>query len=278
MAHDLIGAWKELPVSPSRTAVWDTVRLGKTRPHVPILLEADVTAAREAIAEHNRSGNPEISFTAWAVHCVATAAGEHPRIHAVRRGRRKVVQFNDVDVSLAIYRRLNGSESGERLPMPYVLRRAESKSVAVIGAEMRNALSVRLAPGEQWLDPLNDVPPPWLLRLAYVLPRRLRQAVYWDRMLANPWRVKRTMGTVMISAVPGKSRSSHAGWAIPLGIHPLIVFVGGVSRKPWVVDEQVVPRDVVALTVLFDHDVIDGVPAARFLRRLVDLLEKADGL
>jgi pyruvate/2-oxoglutarate dehydrogenase complex dihydrolipoamide acyltransferase (E2) component len=278
MAHDLIGSWKEVPVSPSRTAVWDTVRLGKSRPHVPILLEADVTAARASLADRAREGASVVSFTAWAVHCIAKAAGEHPRIHAVRRGRRRLVLFRDVDVSLAIYRRLNGGEADERIPMPYVLRRAEAKSVATIAAEMRAALSVRLAPGEQWLDPLGDVPPPWLLRLAYVLPQRLRQFVYWDRMLANPWRVKKTMGTVMITAVPGKSKASHSGWFIPLGIHPLVVAIGGVSRKPWVIDERIEPRDILAVTVLFDHDVIDGVPAARFLRRLVELLEGADGL
>ncbi len=277
MGNDLIGAYEEVPVSPSRTAVWDTVRIGVTRHHVPVLLDADVTAARAAIARRKRDGD-DVSFTAWALHCVAKAAGEHRRIHAVRHGRRRIVMFNDVDVSLALYRRLNGSESDERLPMPYVLRRANEKTVAEISGEIHAAQSVPLAPGEQWLDPSGNVPPPWLLRLAYALPHQLRQAVYWDRLLADPWRVKRTMGTVMVTSVPVTSKASHGGWAIPIGIHSLVVAVGGVSRKPWVVEDRVEPRDVLSLTVLFDHDVIDGVPVALFLRRLVDLLQGASGL
>lgn len=277
MRSDLVGTYEELNVSPMRTAVWDTVRIGKRRHHVPVLLEADVTSARAAIGRHKQQGD-DISFTAWAVRCVAKAAGDHRRIHAVRHGRHKLVLFNDVDVSLALYRRANGGATDERLPMPYVLRRANEKDVAQISTEIRAAQSKPLAPGEQWLDPSGNVPPPWLLRLAYALPHQVRQAVYWDRMLADPWRVKQTMGTVMITSVPVSSRSSHSGWAIPIGIHPLVVAVGGVTRKPWVVEDRVEARDVLALTVLFDHDVIDGVPVALFLRRLVELLEEAFGL
>jgi pyruvate/2-oxoglutarate dehydrogenase complex dihydrolipoamide acyltransferase (E2) component len=32
------------------------------------------------------------------------------------------------------------------------------------------------------------------------------------------------------------------------------------------------------VTVIFDHDVIDGAPAARFTRRLVELIESGYGL
>ena len=278
MARDLIGTYEEFSVSASRTAVWDTVRLGMTRPHVPVLLEVDVSAAREAISRLKQAGGNDVSFTAWALRCVAQAAHEHKRIHGVRTRRRRIVLFDDVDVSVAVYRRLNGSSAGERIPMPYVLRRANEKSVQELSAELRNAQSVRLARGEQWLDPSSQVPPPWLLRLAYVLPQGLRRTLYWNRMLANPWRVKRTMGTVMVTSVPVTSKASHSGWAIPIGIHPLIVAIGGVSRKPWAKEDRVEARDVLALTVLFDHNVVDGVPVALFLRRLVELMESADGL
>jgi pyruvate/2-oxoglutarate dehydrogenase complex dihydrolipoamide acyltransferase (E2) component len=41
---------------------------------------------------------------------------------------------------------------------------------------------------------------------------------------------------------------------------------------------RVEPRDMLSLSVLFDHDVIDGVPAAAFVRRLTELMEGAYGL
>lgn len=278
MRRAQIGTHRVLSVSAARTAVWDTVRVGMTRPHVPVLLEVDVSVARAAIARLKQAGHGDVSFTAWALHCVARAASEHKRVHAVRNGRRGIVLFDDVDVSIAVYRRLNDHAADERIPMPYVLRQANEKSVNQLSAEIRTAQSRRLDPGEQWLDPSRDVPPPWLLRLAYVLPPSLRRAVYWNRLLANPWRVKQTMGTVMVTSVPVTSKASHGGWAIPIGIHSLIVAVGGVSRKPWANGDRVEARDVLALTVLFDHNVVDGVPVALFLRRLVELMESAHGL
>jgi pyruvate/2-oxoglutarate dehydrogenase complex dihydrolipoamide acyltransferase (E2) component len=37
-------------------------------------------------------------------------------------------------------------------------------------------------------------------------------------------------------------------------------------------------REILNLTVLFDHDVVDGAPATRFVRRLLELIESGYGL
>jgi pyruvate/2-oxoglutarate dehydrogenase complex dihydrolipoamide acyltransferase (E2) component len=42
--------------------------------------------------------------------------------------------------------------------------------------------------------------------------------------------------------------------------------------------ERIEPRDCLSLTLSFDHDVIDGAPAARFAVRLAKLIESAAGL
>jgi pyruvate/2-oxoglutarate dehydrogenase complex dihydrolipoamide acyltransferase (E2) component len=39
-----------------------------------------------------------------------------------------------------------------------------------------------------------------------------------------------------------------------------------------------VTREILNLTVMFNHDVVDGAPAARFTRRLVELIESGYGL
>ena len=44
------------------------------------------------------------------------------------------------------------------------------------------------------------------------------------------------------------------------------------------VDGELVPREFVDLTLSFDHDVVDGGPAARFTAKLRELIETADGL
>jgi pyruvate dehydrogenase E2 component (dihydrolipoamide acetyltransferase) len=52
-----------------------------------------------------------------------------------------------------------------------------------------------------------------------------------------------------------------------------ILGVGQIARQPAVVENQVVPREQMTLSLAFDHRVTDGAPAARFLRRLKEILE-----
>jgi pyruvate/2-oxoglutarate dehydrogenase complex dihydrolipoamide acyltransferase (E2) component len=66
--------------------------------------------------------------------------------------------------------------------------------------------------------------------------------------------------------------------AIPRARWGLLLIVGGIARKPAVIEERVEPRDMLDLTVAFDHDVVDGAPAARFVKRLVELIESGYGL
>jgi pyruvate dehydrogenase E2 component (dihydrolipoamide acetyltransferase) len=62
----------------------------------------------------------------------------------------------------------------------------------------------------------------------------------------------------------------------PIVNHPeaAIVGVGRIAPRPWVVDRTVEVRDVIELSLTFDHRVCDGGEAAGFLRRLADLVEQ----
>ncbi|MEW6660838.1 MAG: dihydrolipoamide acetyltransferase family protein [Bacillota bacterium] len=53
-----------------------------------------------------------------------------------------------------------------------------------------------------------------------------------------------------------------------------ILGVGRMVDKPVVVEGQVTVRTMMGLSLSFDHRVIDGAPAARFLQRVKELLEK----
>jgi pyruvate dehydrogenase E2 component (dihydrolipoamide acetyltransferase) len=52
-----------------------------------------------------------------------------------------------------------------------------------------------------------------------------------------------------------------------------ILGVGRIRKLPAVVNNQVVPRDVVTLSLTFDHRLVDGGPAARFLQTLCGGIE-----
>jgi pyruvate dehydrogenase E2 component (dihydrolipoamide acetyltransferase) len=53
-----------------------------------------------------------------------------------------------------------------------------------------------------------------------------------------------------------------------------ILGVGRIKARPAVVGDQIVPRQTAWLSLTFDHRLVDGGPAARFLQRVVQLVEK----
>ena len=52
-----------------------------------------------------------------------------------------------------------------------------------------------------------------------------------------------------------------------------ILGLGRIDRRPVVVGDQIVPRDTVTLSLTFDHRIVDGAPAARFLAALRTAIE-----
>ncbi len=57
-----------------------------------------------------------------------------------------------------------------------------------------------------------------------------------------------------------------------------ILGLGRIAYKPVAVGGQVVAKPTTMLTLVFDHRIIDGVPAARFLQEVKRNLENAEGL
>jgi len=53
-----------------------------------------------------------------------------------------------------------------------------------------------------------------------------------------------------------------------------ILGVGRIAERPVVSEGRIVPKPTVILSLSFDHRITDGVPAAQFLKRLKELLER----
>ena len=98
--------------------------------------------------------------------------------------------------------------------------------------------------------------------------RALRKYPHW---------LKRTAGTALVTAAG--MFGTGTGWAVGIvPLHTLCLTVGGITRKPGLVDGRIEPREYLALTASIDHDVVDGAPAARFAKHLRELIEGAEVL
>jgi len=54
--------------------------------------------------------------------------------------------------------------------------------------------------------------------------------------------------------------------------------VGGIARKPGIYKDKIEPREYLNVTLDFDHDIVDGAPAARFAQQFSELVESGNVL
>jgi pyruvate/2-oxoglutarate dehydrogenase complex dihydrolipoamide acyltransferase (E2) component len=273
---DDIGTYEERRFPESRKPTIDTLDWGKRKHHVTFLVEVDLTDAREFLHELKARTGEGLSFTGWVVKCIGQAVSEHKIVQSMRRGRGRLILFDDVDVSVVVKRSVeNRDNPSETLPMPYVIRRANEKTVKEIHDEIRSAQSESFGEGEVQLGAGRDAR---LTRTFNRMPRFLRNLLVWRRLANNPFFAKKMIGTVVVTSIGSIAKSSGNAWAIPIGIHPLVIALGSISRKPGVVGDEIKIREYLSMTIMFDHDVVDGVPAGRFAQRLKELLEQGHGL
>ena len=227
------------------------------------LFEVDVTGARAALREHEAKTGESLSFTAFLIACLAKAVDEHKAVHAYRKGGTHLILFDDVD----IYTVIEHDMAGEKYIIPHVIRAANRKTVHELHHEIRAA---------QGVDVKNVLKEFWPLRLPTVFFRPF----FWAFGRIGGWRprvLKQISGTVGITAIG--MFGSGAGWGIPPATPTtLMLAVGGIGEKQVMVDGRTTMREYLSLTISVDHDVVDGAPAARFTRRLKELIESGYGL
>lgn len=261
-----------VPLPPLQRQAIDWFEINRRRHMMYGLIEVDVTDTRRAIRQYRAQTGAPLSLTTFIIACFARAVGDDRAMHAYRLGSRRLVLFRDVDVGIMVERQV----AGEKMPLPYVIRAANAKTPVQVQEEIEtaqaadtDAVAVRSLP--HWLRPLAVRG----LSVWLALPAPLRRLV-WGLALRDPYRRKRLTGTVGVTAVGMFGR--RAGWGVAPMAHSLTLVVGGLSRKPGVVDGRVEPREILCLTLALDHDVSNGAPAARFVNRLTRLIESGAGL
>jgi pyruvate/2-oxoglutarate dehydrogenase complex dihydrolipoamide acyltransferase (E2) component len=259
--------YQVVDLAPGRRIWLNTLDLSWTPHAIYGLLEVDVTVARQFIAEHKARTGEALSFTGYLTFCLARAVDEDKAVQAYLKNRKQFVIFDDVDVGLMV----EGKIGEKKALMGHVIRGANRKTYREIHQEIRQVQSEPVPPGRGM--------PSWF-RSAMLLPwplSTLVKSLLGMILRRDPTILVSMSGTVDITSV-GMFGGGHSGWGLTPTGTSLGLVVGGTAWKPAVVEGRIEPREILNLTVVFDHDVIDGAPAARFTRRLVELIESGPGL
>ncbi len=85
-----------------------------------------------------------------------------------------------------------------------------------------------------------------------------------------------TQGTITISSLGETGAEAMTGVIFPPQV--ALIGIGAPHLRPWVVDDAVVPRHVVTLTISADHRVSDGRQVARFIAAFETLVQRPETL
>lgn len=250
----------------SRIATFDVLATGKMKHHMAALLEFDVTQSRMKMRQAKRSGS-RISFTAWLLGVIARAVTLHPEAAGFLVSKRKLITFHDINISLLVEKTVNR----KKVPLPLLIEKVNRKSPEEVTLEIEKALNAVMTDKDIVLHKRSTR----YENLYYSLPGFLRRMV-WRIMLRNPRFAYSKMGNVSVTS-PGMMGKVN-GWFIHTSVHPLSFGVGSVIRKPLAVNNEVRIREVLNMTILLDHDVIDGAPMLRFINDLTKMLEGGEGI
>lgn len=247
-------AYKSLPLSFNRKAVIAAASVTKEKNTIHAFTEIDITEPRRFIKEHFEKTGEKLSLTAYIVTCLAQVIKEHPYLNSFIKKRKHII-LDDVTISVLIEREIDG----EKVPEPIGIHQAQIKTFHQIHNEIREAKNHRSEmlgslSGQTWIRFIPD----FLLK-AFI------------RMADKNINMAERYGKVAVTAVGMFSK--EAVWFIPHGSATVLITIGSISNKVVEVDGQYASREHLCLTASFDHNIVDGAPASRFMNQFIETIK-----
>jgi len=246
----------------SRIATHDICTIGIKKHYITALIEVDVSGSIDKINQKKEAGR-NISFTSWLIKVVGTSIKHHERVAAFLKGKRRVIIFPDINISMVVEKELNG----HKIPIPLLIEKVNERSIASIYHQITEAKDHKVTDKDIVLHGRLSR----MENFYYYLPAFVRRLV-WRFLLSHPHLAYSKMGNVAFTAVGMIGMAD--GWFIPISVHPICFGIGRIIKKPIVVHDKIEIREMLKVTILFDHDVVDGGEMARFVNDFSEHLEQ----
>ena len=252
-----VKGYQTVPFGFNRRMVAAASAVNQEKHTIHLVTEVDISEPRRLMAEHREDTGERLSLTGYVVACLASTFEVFPHFNAFRKGRRLIV-LDDLTISVLFEREIEG----ERVPEPVGIQVANRKTYRQINDELRAAQRqpvsrLGASTGTAWIRLI----PGFLLR-AFI------------RLASRNVRMQKRFGVVGVTAVG--MFGSGAMWLVPLSSATVTVAVGSIVERPVLVEGELQKREHLCLTLSFNHDIIDGAPAARFTSLFAERLASGE--
>ncbi|MBN2612377.1 MAG: 2-oxo acid dehydrogenase subunit E2 [Bacteroidales bacterium] len=246
--------YKSLPLGINRRAVIASASVTKDKNAIHCFTEVDITEPRALIKKHFEKTGEKLSLTAYIVKCLSNVMIDYPQFNSFTKGR-KLILLDDITISVLIEREI----AGENVPEPIGIKNAQNKTYIQIHREIREAQKQQTdklgsLSGQTWIKLI----PGFLLRLFF-------------RIADKNIHMAKKYGKIAVTAIGMFSKEPF--WFIPHGTATVLITIGSIDKKVVEFDNKFVSREHLCLTVSFDHDIVDGAPASRFMNQLIETIK-----
>ncbi|MFP4619076.1 MAG: 2-oxo acid dehydrogenase subunit E2 [Spirochaetaceae bacterium] len=224
------------------------------------LLEFDVTDLRRELRSERSSGAGGSMFS-FMLKAIGKCLEEYPEFNSMINTKKKTTFYEvDIDVPIEV------QNDGELYNKQCIIRDINNKTLKEVDEEISRAKAFT---GEE----KSYMASKFGQKLITVLPRPMVMFLF-RQILKNHELVRKFSGTVFVTSV--SMFSTTPGYIIPYtgGPKAVSLAVGSVSKKPVVKKNKVQIREIINITAAFNHDLVDGAPAARFINRLRHYIEQ----
>jgi pyruvate/2-oxoglutarate dehydrogenase complex dihydrolipoamide acyltransferase (E2) component len=232
-------------------------------------MDLDATDLLRLVASFRKRTGCRLTVTHVVSSAVAHAFAKHPELNAKVRFGGRIERRESVDLFLSVAaeggKDLSGVriEGADALDLDDLVRAVEKGSRRV-----RTGADDEVERGRDLLRSL----PWWLLRPVLRVTDLLTNEAHLHRpdlgMPCDPF------GTAIVSNVGTFGVDTAFAPFLPLGRCAMLMLIGEVKVRPWVVGDRIEPRPVLRLCATFDHRIIDGHSAGLVARAIRERIEE----
>ncbi|BBB48441.1 2-oxo acid dehydrogenase subunit E2 [Pelolinea submarina] len=242
------------PFSLRRKMVTASASAGRGQNNIHAIFEVDISKPRRFMKQHQEKTGEKLSLTAFVITCLSRAVVLHPKMNSFRRGNQLIILEN-VTISAMVERNIKG----ESIPEPFGVGFAQDKSYIQIHNQIREIQAKTDVEfggfsGTGWVKFI----PGFLYNLFIKIASRNLNMM--DRY-----------GAVAVTAF---GMFANEGVAfIPLVSATVGVTVGSIINRVVEIGGKFEMHEHLCLTASFNHDIVDGAPAARFVKDFAGFLQ-----
>jgi pyruvate/2-oxoglutarate dehydrogenase complex dihydrolipoamide acyltransferase (E2) component len=223
--------------------------------------EVDVTDLEAFVAEKRKNG---VKITLTHIFTLAAARAlrfEIPEVNAyVRRG--KIIQRPQIDAVVSVL--LDGSELGS-----VKILNADQITLEELSVMMADEIKkTRKGEENKTMDMKGRLAAiPWPFRVWIYRFLKL-YTISWGLSIKKLGLTPNSFGSFIVSNIGTLGLDLGFPALMPTSNVSFVLILGAVNKKPWVVNDKIVPRKIITLGAALDHRICDGSHGGRLFRYL----------